>query len=278
MERPDESAGGIKIFDSHCHLDMEEFSGEIGDVLDRARGAGVAKVLMAACDEMTSREVINIARNWGGRGVELLASVGVHPHEASGLASGLPEELTDLSANEHVAAIGEMGLDFYRDNSPRKVQADVFEWQIEWARQAGRPIIVHLRNAANRAEGDAYREAIPIMKRTRAADCGGVIHCFSGDRRDAGSALDMGFYISFAGPVTYPKADELRLAASYVPLDRILCETDAPYLAPQSRRGKRNEPALVREVYTMIASLRSMPLPDFAHAVWENGCRLFWKR
>jgi TatD DNase family protein len=266
---------GIKLFDSHCHLDMEEFRGEIDDVLSRARDAGVARILLAACDEMSSRETINIARGHSGRGMEVLASVGVHPHEASGAAAGLPEELTDLSANGQVAAIGEMGLDFHYDNSPREIQAEVFERQVEWAVSAGLPVILHLRNAQNRADGDAYREAIPILKRGRADECCGVVHCFSGEKHDARAALDMGFYISFAGPVTYPKAETLREVAGYVPLERILCETDAPYLAPQSRRGRRNEPALVREVYERVAAVRRMPLGDFANAVWENGVRLF---
>jgi TatD DNase family protein len=268
----------IKIFDSHCHLDMEEFSGEIDGVLTRARDAGVARILLAACDEMSSRETINIARGFSSYGIEILASAGVHPHEASGVASGLPEELTDLSANEYVAAIGEMGLDFFHENSPRKIQAEVFEQQVEWAAREGLPVILHLRSAQDRRSGDAYRDAIPILKRALAPESGGVVHCFSGDRDDAAAALDMGFYISFAGPVTYPKASDLRDVAGYVPLDRILCETDAPYLAPQSRRGRRNEPSFVREVCEKMASIRNIPLYEFAEAVWENGNRLFMKR
>jgi TatD DNase family protein len=273
----DGEACGIRIFDSHCHLDMEEFQGEIGGVLTRARDAGVVRILLAACDEMSSRETINIARDFASHGVGILASAGVHPHEASSVAYGLPEELTDLSANERVAAIGEMGLDFFYENSPREIQAEVFELQMEWAAREGLPVIIHLRGAQDRRNGDAYRDAIPILKRALSPVSGGVVHCFSGDRNDAAAALDMGLYISFAGPVTYPKAAELRDVAGYVPLDRILCETDAPYLAPQSRRGRRNEPALVREVYEKIASIRNVPLHDFAEAVWENGNRLFGK-
>ncbi|MDR1482532.1 MAG: TatD family hydrolase [Synergistaceae bacterium] len=267
----------IKIFDSHCHLDMEEFHGEVSDILARAQDAGVAKILLAACDEMSSRETINIARTFASRDIEILASVGVHPHEASKAASGLPDELTDLSANERVVAIGEMGLDFFYENSPRKIQAEVFELQAEWAAKEGLPVILHLRNSRDRRDGDAYRDAIPILKRARASEAGGVVHCFSGNKDDAAAALDMGFYVSFAGPVTYPKAAELRDVAGYVPLDKILCETDSPYLAPQGRRGKRNEPAFVREVYEMIASTRGIPFAEFADAVWDNGNRLFNK-
>jgi TatD DNase family protein len=269
----------IKLFDSHCHLDMEEFSGETDEVLKRAGAAGVARVLLAACDEASSREVLKLAKLWKNApsGVEARASAGVHPHEAVHASGGLPKSLTDLSSDELVAAIGEMGLDFYYDNSPRKIQAEVFERQIYWAKDAGKPIITHIRNAANRAEGDAYREAMAIMRGAGADEPGGVIHCFSGDKKDARAALDLGFYISFAGPVTYPKADELREAAGYVPEDRLLCETDSPYLAPQSRRGRRNEPALVREVYEKLAETRDTPLERLAGIIWENGERLFAK-
>lgn len=265
----------IRFFDSHCHLDMEEFGGKADEVLRRAYDAGVRRVLLAACNERSSRDVLRISAQSGAQGVEIWAACGIHPHDAGEAAGGLPDELTDLSANARVAAIGEMGLDYYYDNSPRDVQARVFAWQIEWARRAKKPIIVHLRNADERAEGDAYRDAVRIMKEGHAADCGGVIHCFSGGQSDAKAALDLGFYISFAGPLTYPKAQALRDVAAYAPLDRILCETDSPYLAPQSHRGKRNEPAYVRQVYEKMAEVRGMPLTELAEALWENGGRLF---
>ena len=268
----------IRLFDSHCHLDMEEFGGKVDEVLQRAYDAGIRRILLAAYDERSSYEVLRIASQSDVTGVEIWAASGVHPHDASSVGKGLPDELTDLSANARVVAIGEMGLDYYYDNSPRDVQAQVFAWQIEWARKTKKPMIVHLRNAADRAEGDAYRDAIRIMKEGCAADCGGVIHCFSGELPDAKAALDLGFYISFAGPLTYPKAQTLRDVAAYVPLDRILCETDSPYLAPQSHRGKRNEPAYVRHVYEKMAEVRNMHLKELAEALWENGERLFGKK
>ncbi len=256
---------------------MEEFGGKVDEILLRAYDAGVRRILLAACDERSSYEVLRIASQSGDEGVEIWAASGVHPHDASGVQAGLPDELTDLSSNARVVAIGEMGLDYYYDNSPRDVQAQVFAWQIEWARRAGKPIIVHLRNAADRQEGDAYRDAIRIMREGHASDCGGVIHCFSGDLADAKAALDMGFHISFAGPLTYPRAQALRDVAAYVPLERILCETDSPYLAPQSHRGRRNEPAYVRHVYEKMAEVRSIALEKLAATVWENGERLFGK-
>ena len=252
---------------------MKEFRGGVGAVLARAGEAGVCRVLLAACDEASSYEVLNIARTAGVSGVELWAAAGVHPHEASGVSGGLPEELTDLGSNSLVVAIGEMGLDYYYDNSPRDVQADVFEEQLEWARRVDKPVIVHLRNAAEREQGDAYRDATAILKGHRGVR--GVIHCFSGDKSDAKAALDLGFYISFAGPLTYPKAQELRDVAAYVPEDRVLCETDAPYLAPQSHRGRRNEPAYVRCVYERLAEVRGVPLEELAPLIWRNSERLF---
>jgi len=264
----------IKLFDSHCHLDMEEFHGDLDGVYERASEAGVRRVLLAACDRPTSSEVIRMANEGNSRGVEVWASAGVHPHEAAGVAGGLPESLTELSSRDEVLAIGEIGLDYYYDNSPRGTQRDVFERQLDWASRAGKPILTHLRNARERNEGDAYGEAMAIIKNFPSL-AGGVIHCFSGDKRDARAVLDLGFYVSFAGPLTYPKAEELREAAAYAPLDRILCETDSPYLAPQRKRGKRNEPALVRDVYEKMADVKNLPLADIAKAVWDNADRLF---
>jgi TatD DNase family protein len=266
----------MRLFDTHCHLDMKEFRDDLPDVLDRAARAGVARLLLAACDEASSYEVLRIAReNPKDSRVAIIAAAGVHPHEASSVKDGLPDELTDLTANKLVAAVGETGLDFHYDNSPRDIQSMSFERHIDWARHASKPLIVHLRNADVRSEGDAYKEAIALMKVNNADECGGVIHCFSGDKKDAKAALDLGFYISFAGPVTYPKAENLREAAAYVPPDRLLCETDSPYLAPQGHRGKRNEPAFVSETYGKVAEVRGMTTEALAEIIWVNGERLF---
>ena len=268
----------VKFFDSHCHLDMEEFREDAGAAMSRAMDAGVARVLIASCDEASSFEVLRLAglqEKGETSGLEILVSAGIHPHEADSASGGISDELAGLSSNKYVAAIGEAGLDFYYDNSPRNTQSEVFEMQIEWAKRAKKPIIVHLRNAANRSEGDAYREACAIMKKNLVGERGGVIHCFSGDKTDAKTVLDLGFYISFAGPLTYPKSESLRDVAAYVPPDRILCETDSPYLAPQSRRGRRNEPAFVPEVYETLADIKKTGMERLAEAVWENGEKLF---
>ncbi|MDR3279777.1 MAG: TatD family hydrolase [Synergistaceae bacterium] len=264
----------IKLFDSHCHLNMEEFRDDLDEVLRRANEAGVRRVLLAACDAQSSEEVARMASRHNARGVRMWASAGVHPHEAAGVAGGLPEELVALTSAKEVVAIGEIGLDYYYDNSPRGTQRDVFERQLDLAVRVKKPIITHLRNAKERRDGDAYGEAISIIGNFPDL-AGGVIHCFSGDREDAREALDMGFYVSFAGPLTFPKAESLRDAAMYSPSDRILCETDSPYLAPQRKRGRRNEPALVRDVYEKMAEVKKMTLAELARIVWDNGERLF---
>ena len=264
----------IKLFDSHCHLDMEEYEDDLDAVLHTAADAGVTRILLAACDERSSNKIAQMASRKNTAGVDLLVSAGVHPHEAESVAKELPDELVKLSRMPETSAIGEIGLDFYYDNSPRVSQRTIFEQMFDLAVRACKPVLIHLRNAKIRSEGDAYGEAISIIKNFTELT-GGVIHCFSGDKADARKALDMGFFISFAGPITYPKADELREIAVYSPADRILCETDAPYLAPQSKRGRRNEPALVREVYEKLAELKKSTLSEIAGIVWENGERLF---
>ncbi|MDR1133849.1 MAG: TatD family hydrolase, partial [Synergistaceae bacterium] len=219
-------SGEIRLFDSHCHLDMEAFSGDFDAVVSRAAEAGVRRALLAACDLRSSAGVIRIAREVKRPDIGFISSAGVHPHEAESARGGLPRELEELAAAREVAAIGEIGLDYYYDNSPRDVQRAIFEAQMEWAERAGKPILVHLRNAPARNDGDAYGEAMAIIA-NHSKLSGGVIHCFSGGVGDARRALDLGFYISFAGPITYPKSSELREAAAYVPTDRILCETDS---------------------------------------------------
>jgi len=234
-------------------------------------------MLLAACDEPSSRKAAQIASEKNASGVELLASAGVHPHDAESVANGLPDELVEISIRPETVAIGEIGLDFYYDNSPRETQRKIFEQMLDLAARARKPVILHLRNAKIRSEGDAYGEAVSMIKNfTGLSGC--VLHCFSGDKADARKALDMGYFLSFAGPLTYPKADELREIAVYSPADRILCETDAPYLAPQSRRGRRNEPALVRDVYEKLAELKNLGLGEIAGIVWDNGERLFNKK
>ncbi len=264
----------MRLFDTHCHLDDRAFR-DVDVILARAWRAGLVGALCAAADLGSSRAAIALAH----RDRRLWASVGVHPHSAAsdlaarGSARGLKAELRTLAKGPKVVAVGEAGLDFYRDLSPRPVQKDVFRLQAELARELGLPLIVHDR--------DAHAETLAILREVygRPAAVGaarpGVLHCFSGDLAMAEACLDLGFYISFAGPLTYPKADETRRVAAAAPSDRILVETDSPYLAPQSLRGKRNEPALVAEVTARLAEVRGISVEETGSLTTDNAYRLF---
>ena len=262
-----------KFFDSHCHLNDNRLLRQTEELLRRSAEQGVCRMLVVGCDEPSSYQALAIARK--STEIDILASVGIHPHDANTAANGIPEELVDLANNACVRAIGECGLDFFYDNSPRDVQERVFVEQIQWARRVEKPVIVHLRNAQHAASGDAYGEGLALLKKHSAHECGGVLHCFSGELEHAYQALDLGFYVSFAGPITFPKSEGLRDVARKIPLNRILCETDCPYLAPQKYRGKQNEPAYVREVYDKIAELRGISLSECAEVIWQNGIDLF---
>ena len=263
------------LVDTHCHLNKEYYQDGLSEVFRNALKSDVKRLLFASADLASTREAVTLAETHEGA-PEIWALAGVHPHEASSVSGGLPEELEALARSSKVSAVGEIGLDFYYDNSPREIQREVFRSQVCLAKKINKPVVIHVRDSAKRSSGDANSETLAILKEESADLIGGVIHCFSGDRQNAIDALEMGFYISFAGPVTYPKNKALReIAMDTVPLDRILCETDSPYLAPQQIRGRTNEPCHVRDVYEMISMLKGMSLEEFAAAVKENGERLF---
>jgi len=263
------------LVDTHCHLNKKYYSDGLSDVLENALKSDVKRLLFASADLASSREAVELAEKQEGK-PEIWALAGVHPHEASSVSDGLPEELEALALSRKVSAIGEIGLDYYYNYSPREIQREVFRSQIRLAIKINKPVVIHVRDSADRSSGDANSETLKILKEESADQIGGVIHCFSGDSQNAADVLEMGFYISFAGPITYPKNQALReIAMDSVPLDRILCETDSPYLAPQQIRGKTNQPCYVRAVYEMISMLKGMPLEEFADAVKGNGERLF---
>ncbi len=267
------------LVDTHCHLNREYYPQGLKEVFENALKADVKRLLFASADLESSKEAADFVREHSMM-PEVWAMVGVHPHRASSVSDGLPPALEKLAADPKVSAVGEIGLDYFYDNSPREIQREVFRKQIRLAKKINKPIAVHIRDSAKRDLGDANGEAIKILQEESADAVGGVIHCFSGNRDDALKALELDFYISFAGPVTFPKNKELReIAMDVVPLERILCETDSPYLAPQRIRGKINEPCYVREIYELISMLKCVPLTDFAEAVRENGEKLFgWGR
>jgi TatD DNase family protein len=256
---------GQTVIDSHCHLDMDEFDADRAEVLARAASASVATMVTIGAGgplEANDRAVALAAAH-----PQIYATVGVHPHEAAVVSDAVLASIRALAAHPKVVAIGETGLDYYYDNSPRPQQRTAFARFIQLARDIGRPIVVHLR--------DADSDALEIMAAEGARDTGGVIHCFSGDAASARAFLDLGFHISFSGIVTFKTADALRDAARCVPLDRLMVETDAPFLAPIPHRGRRNEPALVVQTTATLAEVRGESLEVVAENTRRNTQRLF---
>ena len=254
----------VEIVDSHCHLDMPEFEPDRDAVLQRAADAGVRQMLLVGVMDGTGghRRALKLAESLG-----LPVSAGLHPHEARLAAETEYDELKGLAQAGRIVAIGEVGLDFHYDSSPRPAQREVFERQIRLARELGLPLIVHSR--------DADEETARLLEEGEAGEVGGVVHCFTGGTELARRALDLGFYISFSGIVTFPRSAEIQEVARTTPLDRLLVETDAPYLAPPPFRGKRNEPAYVVEVARKVAALRGTTLAELGAAVTANFRRLF---
>ena len=247
------------LFDTHAHLHFPDFADDLADVLARARAAGLRRMLTVGTNPETSRAAIALA----AREPDVWASVGVHPHDAEMADDEALREIERLAQAPRVVAIGEIGLDFFRDLSPRPAQERAFRAQIEIARRAGRPVLVHCR--------DAHAETLAILTEHRVGELGGIMHCFSGDVEIARRCLDAGLLISLAGPVTYPKARGLPDVARFVPGDRLVVETDCPYLPPQPFRGKRNEPAHVALTAARVAELRGEPLAALAPRLSENA-------
>lgn len=254
----------VTLADSHCHIDMPEFDGDRAEAISRARDAGVATMLVVGGfdAEAGHRRALKVAGEFN-----LPVSAGLHPHEAKLWTNAIEDELRGLAREKRLVAIGEIGLDFHYDHSPRDVQRDVFRRQIRLARDVGLPVIVHTR------EADA--ECATILEDEKASECGGVIHCFTGREELARRALALGFFISFSGIVAFARAEVIQQVARIVPLDRLLVETDAPFLAPPPYRGKRNEPAFVVEVARKVGALRGEAIEEVGPAALQNFRRLF---
>jgi len=254
------------LVDSHCHLDFPEFSPELDTVISRARSAGVGHFLTIG----TALKRFAAVRAVAETAPDIHCTVGVHPHEAAEEPLDGPEVLLAHSAHPKVVGFGESGLDYYYNHSPREAQIANFRAHIAAARQAKLPLVVHTR--------DAEDDTIAILTEEQAAGAfSGVIHCFTGTARLAGAALELGFYISVSGIATFKKSDILRATLKEVPLDRLLVETDAPYLAPQPTRGKRNEPAYIVHTAAMLAELKGMSSAEMAQTTTDNFFRLFAK-
>lgn len=251
------------LIDTHAHLDFPQYKKDLEQVLSRAEEAGVVAVLNAGTDLRSSYRSIELSKKYS----QVSASVGIHPHGAAKVENDWLEQLTGLASKRSVLAVGEMGLDFYRNLSPRAEQEQVFRQQIRLALQVGKPLIVHSR--------DAYAETLRILKEETLPSPAGVMHCFSGDRSWLDACLDLGFYISIAGPVTYARSHNLRDLLRFIPADRLLIETDAPYLSPQAYRGERNEPAYVKLTYDRVALALEIDFNQLAKQVYLNAIRLF---
>ncbi len=254
------------LVDSHCHLDFSDFDAERDDIVDRARGQGVDLMVTISTRIRKFETVLKIAETYDN----VFCSVGTHPHNAHEELDIGVDEIADLSNHPKVVAIGEAGLDYFYDHAPREAQAAGFRNHIAAARKTGLPLVIHSRDADDDMEAILREEmdkgAFPF-----------VLHCFSSGAKLAKAGIDIGGYVSFSGIVTFKKSDALRDIARSLPLDRILVETDAPYLAPVPKRGKRNEPAYVAHTAASLAETLAMPRDTFARQTTDNFFRLFSK-
>jgi TatD DNase family protein len=253
------------LIDSHAHIHGAEYAGDVAAVIARARAAGVEVIVTVggAGAVSTNAAAVALANSFA----EVYATVGMHPHDAKDVSDQEMTALRRLAVERKVVAIGETGLDYYYDHSPREIQRQVFSCFIHLARQVALPIIVH--------EREAGREAVELLESEGGGNLTGVIHCFTGDYDSAQRYLDLGLYLSFTGIITFKNADALREVVRKVPLDRMLIETDSPYLTPVPHRGKRNEPAYVRLVADTIARSKNLSLQQVASVTTANTRSLF---
>ncbi len=248
------------LIDSHAHLDFGKFDGDREAVIARARKAGLVAIVNVGADLASSRAAVALAEQHDF----IYATVGVHPHDAKTVTPAVIEELRALAQHPQVVAVGEIGLDYYRDLSPRPVQRRAFREQLRLASELGLPVVIHSR--------EAHDDVLAILEAWEGI---GVLHSYSAGLDLLERVMGLGFYIGISGPVTFPKAEELRAVAGAAPLDRLLVETDCPYLTPEPHRGQRNEPAYVRYVVEAVARSRWMEAEQVASATIENGRRLF---
>jgi TatD DNase family protein len=255
----------VSLIDSHCHLDSPEFDADRDEVVVRALDAGVEH--MVAIGTGSGPPDLEAGIRLAARYPQFYATVGIHPHDASKASKPDIDRLAELLAHPKVVALGEIGLDYHYDFSPRETQTSVFIQQMEIAAAVKKPIVIHTR--------EAWDDTAALLEQYwKPHGIGGIMHCFSGGPAEARRALDLGFYLSFGGIVTFPKALDVQAAAKQAPWDRILVETDSPYLAPVPKRGKRNEPALVVHTARKLAELRGQSLEEVSRVTSENFRRL----
>lgn len=251
------------LIDSHTHLGMPHFDKDRDEVISRFLESGVGLILNVGTNLLDSKQTLEFTQKYDF----IFATVGIHPHDVKNAGSHVYSEIENLLQNKKVIALGEIGLDFFRDYSPANIQRTGFKTQIQIAKKHNKPIIVHCRNAEN--------EVLEILKSESAKDIGGIMHCFSGSMKFAEECINMGFFISFSGNITYPKSKNLQEIVKRVPIDQLFIETDAPFLAPQKKRGKRNEPAFVRFVAEKVAELKGISTEDIERNLSKNFHQLF---
>ena len=250
------------LIDTHAHLDFRQYDRDRPQVIERAFQNGLSAIINVGVDLESSKACVRLSDEYE----RMYAAVGFHPHEAEKVNTSTVTQLTSLARHGKVVAIGEIGLDYYRNYAPPATQQDAFRRQIRLAKKLKLPIVVHIRQA--------FKDATNILEEERASEIGGVLHCFSGDESEAQWALAAGFYLSFTGVVTFPRSRALEIAAT-VPSDTLLFETDCPFLAPVPYRGKRNEPAYVKRIAEKIAHARGTTLKKIAEATTHNARKLF---
>ncbi len=250
------------MIDTHCHLDFPDYNDDRDDVLKAAHDAGISKMVNIGCDLKSSQASVDLADRYP----QIYAAIGFHPHDAKSYDDQMEKQLRAMANNFKVVAIGEVGLDFYRDRSPRDVQREVFVRQMRLARELGLPLVIHIR--------DAYEEAIDMLIEEKAYEGNVVLHCFSGTVKDAERALDYGMYLSFGGVLTFSNSRLPELVRN-VPLDQIILETDAPFLTPHPHRGTRNSPAMVALVYQKLAEVLNRDLREIEAIIDGNAQKFF---
>lgn len=256
-------AAGAALIDTHCHLDFPDYQQDLAAMLGRARENGVGTIITVGIDLETSRAAIGIAERRAG----VYATVGVHPHHVKEVREGDYALLRELAQHPKVKAYGEIGLDYVKDYSPVAMQREHFARQMRLAQELALPVVIHDR--------EAHADTLAIVREAGELPAGGVMHCFSGDADFAEEVLALGFYISIPGVVTFPKAEIMQAAVRRIPLDRLLLETDGPFLAPVPRRGKRNEPQFLLYTAQKVAELKGVPLAEVARATTANARRVF---
>lgn len=248
------------LFDTHAHLHGDEFATDRDAVLARARAVGVGRLLTIGTDPASSRQAVTLA----AAHADVYAAVGIHPHDAARADEAALAEIAALLRAPKVVAVGEIGLDYYRNLSPRETQLAALRAQLALARAVRKPVLLHCR--------EAHADLLAVLAAEGAAEVGGIMHCFSGDLDIARRCLDLGLLVSIAGPVTYPNARRLAEVVRALPLDRLVLETDCPYLPPQPWRGQRNEPAYLAVTAARVAELRGAPVAAMADATTRNAC------